>query len=65
MNNYINNEKFTTMKKFILALGLIAALSTSLVSCSTDDSALEQSAEELTTSDGNGGFGLGKPNPKP
>lgn len=53
------------MKKFILALGLIAALSTSLVSCSTDDSALEQSAEELTTSDGNGGLGLGRPNPKP
>jgi hypothetical protein len=53
------------MKKFILTLGLIATLSTSFVSCSTDDSELEQSADEITTLDGNGGLGLGRPNPKP
>lgn len=52
------------MKKFILALGLIATLSTSLVSCSTDDSALEQSADTATV-DNNGGVALGRPNPKP
>ncbi len=48
------------MKKFILALGLIATLSTTLVSCSTDDSGLEQT----TTADGD--TGLQKPpTPKP
>lgn len=40
------------MKKFILALGLVATLSTTAVSCSTDDSALndDSNATELSTS---------------
>ncbi len=33
------------MKKFILTLGLIATLSSTVVSCSTDDSALSQDTQ--------------------
>lgn len=45
------------MKKFILTLSLIATLSTTLVSCSTDDSGLEKTTTsadgDLSTGDGN------------
>ena len=44
------------MKKFILALGLVAVLSTSFVSCSADDSAVSEnnaSAEDFTLDNGN------------
>lgn len=51
------------MKKVILALSLLAVLSTSFVSCSTDDSGLEQSAEEIGTNPENGGGALPKPRP--
>ncbi|SFQ77849.1 hypothetical protein [Flavobacterium akiainvivens] len=51
------------MKKVILALSLLAVLSTTLVSCSTDDSALEQSADTL--SDNGGAGALPKPQPRP
>jgi len=43
------------MKKFIFTLGLIAALSLSMTSCSTDDSGLDQT----TSADGNLGTGTG------
>lgn len=46
------------MKKVILALSLIAVLSSSFVSCSTDDSALEQ-----TTVTEDGDTGLVRPMP--
>jgi len=36
------------MKKLFLTLGLVALLSFSATSCSTDDSALETSSETLT-----------------
>lgn len=57
------------MKKFILALSLLAVLSSSLVSCSTDDSGLEQTADgglgTGTGSDNNGAASLPKPQPRP
>jgi len=37
------------MKKFILAFALLASLSSTLVSCSTDDSDLQTSASNETT----------------
>jgi len=52
------------MKKSFLILGLIAVLGLSTVSCSTDDSALDASADNLTI--GNGDIALPKPTtPKP
>jgi hypothetical protein len=53
-----STTKFTIMKKVILALSLIAVLSSSFVSCSTDDSALEQ-----TTITEDGDTGLVRPMP--
>ena len=42
------------MKKVFLTLGLVAVLSTTLVSCSADDSALtETSADNLALDNGN------------
>lgn len=52
------------MKKFILALSLVAFLSVSAVSCSTDDSALETSADGNTTLD-NGDRDLPRPTIRP
>lgn len=40
------------MKKIILTLSLVALISTSLVSCSTDDSALENNTAAPTAIDG-------------
>lgn len=40
------------MKKIILTLSLVALISTSFVSCSTDDSALEQNNSATTAIDG-------------
>jgi hypothetical protein len=55
------------MKKVILAFSLLAILSTSFVSCSTDDSGLEQTANDTGTGTGtgsdNGGGALPKPRP--
>ena len=59
------------MKKIIFTLGLVATLSLSMTSCSTDDSALEQntSADISTgtgTGTGDGNVNLPKPPaPKP
>ncbi|MFP9100701.1 hypothetical protein ACLI09_16750 [Flavobacterium sp. RHBU_24] len=40
------------MKKFILAIALVASLSTTLVSCSADDSELQNTTQAETLSDG-------------
>lgn len=59
------------MKKFILTLGFVATLSTAFVSCSTDDSGLENetSATELTVATptviDNGNKDLPKPPQRP
>ena len=63
-----STTKFTTMKKVILALSLIAVLSSSFTSCSADDSALDQTttADGLGTGTGDNGGGAGAlPKPKP
>ncbi|WP_154657763.1 hypothetical protein [Flavobacterium subsaxonicum] len=50
------------MKKFILTLALIATLSVSVTSCSTDDSALEQTTSaDGGLSTGNGDVNLPRP----
>ncbi|WP_185965538.1 hypothetical protein [Flavobacterium zepuense] len=53
------------MKKIILTLGLIATLSISMTSCSTDDSALDQatSADGTSTGTGDGNVDHTKPLP--
>lgn len=43
------------MKKIILTFGLIAFLGLSATSCSTDDSALETTTNDLGTGTGTGG----------
>jgi len=57
------------MKKIIFTLGLVATLSLSMTSCSTDDSALEQNTSadtSLGTGTGDGNVNLPKPpTPKP
>lgn len=58
------------MKKAFLTLSFIALLSTSFVSCSTDDSALETSAEEFNltgpiSNGDNGNKDLPKPPQRP
>ncbi len=58
------------MKKVFLTLSFIALLSSSFVSCSTDDSALETSADELiltgpTAPVDNGNKDLPKPPQRP
>lgn len=56
------------MKKAFLTLGLIAVLSTTFVSCSADDSAInETSADNLSVTPGfdNGNKDLPKPPQKP
>ena len=40
------------MKKFILAIALVASLSTTLVSCSTDDSELQNPTQAETFTNG-------------
>lgn len=52
------------MKKFILALGIVASLSTTFVSCSADDSAMETSADIIIPVD-NGNKDLPKPPQRP
>lgn len=50
---YTSNKKtLLLMKKIILTLSLVALISTSLVSCSTDDSALEQNTSAPSAIDG-------------
>jgi hypothetical protein len=49
------------MKKIILTLSLVALISTSFVSCSTDDSALEKDASGDTSIDHGGDIQLPKP----
>lgn len=54
------------MKKFILTIALVATLGTTFVSCSTDDSALETSADNAIGQPGNGDIAIPKPTtPKP
>jgi hypothetical protein len=56
------------MKKFILTIALVATLGTTFVSCSTDDSALnnDTTADQEAYHQGNGFIGLPKPTtPKP
>ncbi len=56
------------MKKFILTIALIATLGATTVSCSTDDSALnnDTTAGDMIQQPGNGNIGLPKPTtPKP
>ncbi|MCW4468323.1 hypothetical protein OGH69_05045 [Flavobacterium sp. MFBS3-15] len=54
------------MKKFILSFALIATLGLTTVSCSTDDSALETSADNAITQPGPGDIALPRPTtPKP
>lgn len=52
------------MKKFILTLALVASVSSTFVSCSTDDSGLETSAEVIQPAD-NGDKDLPKPTLRP
>lgn len=52
------------MKKFILTLALIATFGSTMVSCSTDDSALESSADVIKPID-NGDKDLPKPPMRP
>jgi len=56
-----NKKSLLLMKKFILALSLVALISTSLVSCSTDDSALEKNTPAPSAGFENGDIQLPKP----
>jgi hypothetical protein len=51
-SNSSNKKTLLLMKKIILTLSLVALISTSLVSCSTDDSALENNTAAPTAIDG-------------
>ena len=57
------------MKKFILALGLVATLSTTFVSCSADDANMDTNADDLsltiTQPVDNGNKDLPKPPQRP
>lgn len=50
--NTSNKKTLLHMKKIILTLSLVALISTSLVSCSTDDSALENNTAAPAAIDG-------------
>lgn len=51
-SNTSNKKTLLLMKKIILTLSLVALISSSFVSCSTDDSALEQNSSATTAIDG-------------
>lgn len=55
------------MKKFILALGVVASLSTTFVSCSADDANMDTNADDLTITVplDNGNKDLPKPPQRP
>ncbi len=55
------------MKKFILALGIVASLSTTFVSCSADDANMDTNADDITitTPVDNGNRDLPKPPQRP
>lgn len=53
------------MKKFVLLFALVAGLSTTLVSCSADDSDIQTTTTQGEFTQDTGGVILPKPTPRP